>query len=130
MRIRDVGDDYELIIDTERDIWQLQTTKPKLLTQNLKKCTGALKSLCVCVIEMPSMHFLVSCCEHCFCLLNCSYAQTIFTLQNMAFFELTIPALELWTSCARLAKTVPLELNKTWLPDRDRDICSSESQID
>ena len=31
---------------------------------------------------------------------------------------------------ARLAKTVLLELKKSWLPGRDRDSCLSESQID
>ena len=30
----------------------------------------------------------------------------------------------------RLAKAVPTELNESWPPDKDRDICPSESQID
>ena len=33
-------------------------------------------------------------------------------------------------SSARLAKTVPVELYKSWLPDRDIDICLFKSQID
>ena len=45
--------------------------------------------------------------------------------------ELTILRLPIFiTQNSRLVKTVPLELNKSWLPDRDRDVCRPESQID